>query len=154
MKKIVEILHQLAEIDKLRQTSGITYDDLKGLSILLPETGNKINDIAAWFDVHNNVKSAAKESETTTTTTTTTKTGIKRPKMTLNEVAIYAQYVAEKCNGNKVTKAMSKLSAYCREKYSARSIERFVRGVSYAEITSQYFIVDDRDKVISVLVEH
>lgn len=149
MKKIVEILKQISEIDKLRQTEGITSDDLKGLSVLLPETGSKINDIATWFNAHN-VKSVSKESETTTTT----KTGIKRPKMTLNEVAIYAQYVAEKCNGNKVPKAMSKLSAYCREKYSARSIERFVRGISYADITSQYFIVDNRDKVISVLVEH
>ena len=153
MKKIVEILEQISEIDKLRQTEGITSDDLKGLSVLLPETGSKINEIAKWFNDHN-LKSVAKESETTTTTTTTTKTGIKRPKMTLNEVAIYAQYVAEKCNGNKVPKAMSKLSAYCREKYSARSIERFVRGISYADITSQYFIVDNRDKVISVLVEH
>ena len=145
---MVELIKEMKSLADIISAEKINGNDIIGLGVLLPETGIKIVETKAWFNgkiAQTNEKVANKE---TTTRKTSTRTA---SRMSYAEAEDAAEYIATKCNGNKITKAMSKLSAYQKEKYTSRSLERFLRGESYSEISQKYFIVDERDKIVSVL---
>ena len=146
---MVELIKEMKSLADIIAAEKINGNDIIGLAVLLPETGTKIVGMKSWFNGKNAQKVEKVAKETTTRKTTRTAS-----RMSYAEAEDAAEYIATKCNGNKIAKAMSKLSAYQKEKYTSRSLERFLRGESYSEISQKYFIVDERDKIVSILVDN